>query len=114
MDDVGQKVEVIRHACAHAGTRWRMPPMLNVSLGKLARGSAKDVRSRFIVRAMDEGCDVLELVAKSIGAAGLVEPCSRPDTASQHLIEQPAVHHEVEGRIWRSDRDGVQQMIPLL
>ena len=60
-----------------------------------------------------QGHPVLELVAETVRAAQLIERCSRPDTRRQRLIEQPAIHENVHGRLGRGDLHGVEQVVPL-
>ena len=56
--------------------------------------------------------DVLQLVAEAEGAARLVEAGPRPEPAAQVLVEEPAVHEQIEGVVRRAHLDGVQGIGP--
>jgi hypothetical protein len=60
---------------------------------------------------MQEGENVLELVAESEGAARLIEARACEDTRRERPIEGPAVDQEVHRRLGGSDRDGGQQRV---
>ena len=90
----------------------RVPPVLHVALDELARGGAQDVSRASRGSRMDERHDVLQLVAKAIGAAGLVERRARPDTTGQRLVEQPAVHQHVERAVRRLDLTAPSSSLP--
>ncbi len=63
-------------------------------------------------RAERQGHHVLELVAEPEGAARLVVAGARPQPAAHVLIEQPAVHQQVEGVVRRADLDRVEDVVP--
>src|SRR5512145_1824994 len=56
--------------------------------------------------------DVLELVSKSVGATRLEVARTRPDTAAEILIEEPAVHEQIEGIVGSLDTDSVEGLVP--
>src|SRR4051812_18356724 len=56
---------------------------------------------------------VLQLIAKSIGAAGLIESRARPYAAGDRLIEQPAVQHDVHRAVRRLDLNGPKNVVPV-
>src|ERR1019366_6405341 len=61
-----------------------------------------------------EGRHVLQLIAKAIGAARLVERRPRPHAARKSLIQQPAVHqnvHRAGGGIYLNR---TKDLVPLL
>ena len=60
----------------------------------------------------DERHAILELVAKSISPAGLVEGRTRPDPTRERLIEQPAVKHDVHRSVGGRDLDSSQCLVP--
>ena len=76
----------------------RVPPVLHVAFLELPRRRPQDLRPRLLRGAVDQGHHVLELVAEAVGPARLVERRPAPDPAGQHLVEQPAVEHQVQGR----------------
>src|SRR5664280_2957161 len=55
---------------------------------------------------------VLQLVPEAIGATGLVETGSRPDTAGERLVDEPAVEHDVHRPVRRFDLDCADDLIP--
>ena len=88
---------------AHAGARRRVPPVLHVALGELARRGAAAICARSMLgRGPGQRHRVLQLVAKAVGAAGLVEAGLRPQPAGHRLVQQPAVDQRVEQRVGRA------------
>ncbi len=83
-----------------------VPPVLDVALGELPAGGAQEVLARQVRPDEEEREDVLELIAESVGAARLVVARARPEPAGEVLVEEPAVHEEVEGVVGRRDLDG--------
>ena len=67
--------------------------------GAAARSRCSRARSG---RASAERHHVLELVAEAEGAARLVVAGARPEPAAHVLVEQPAVHQQVEGVVRRA------------
>ena len=63
-------------------------------------------------RAMRERHRVLELVAEAEGAAGLVVAGAGPHPAAQVLVEEPAVHEDVEGVVGRPDLHRAERLLP--
>jgi len=59
--------------------RRRMPPVLDISLDELPGGGPEHVLAREVWARHRERHSVLKLIAKAVGAAGLVEGRSRPD-----------------------------------
>ena len=55
---------------------------------------------------------VLQLIAESEGAAGLVRPTTRPDPATERLIQQPAVHQQIERIVGRAYLDRAERVVP--
>jgi hypothetical protein len=55
---------------------------------------------------------VLKLIAEPECTAGLVVAGAGPQPAAQVLVEEPAVHEEVEGVVGRPDLHGVQRVVP--
>ena len=85
--------------CTSPSTNWR----------PAARSRCSRVRSG---RAMQQRHHVLELVAEAEGAARLVVAGARPQPAAQVLVEQPAVHHQVEGVVGRAHLHRVEDVGP--
>ena len=75
--------------------------MLHVALGKLARGGAQYLFAQQRGPRQPQRHRILELVAEAVGTACLVESRARPGAAGQRLVQQPVVHHEIEGAIRR-------------
>ena len=61
---------------------------------------------------MEERHHILELVAKTVGAARLVKGGTPPDATAQHLIEQPAIDQEIERGLGRAHLDRFEHGIP--
>src|SRR4030095_4173647 len=55
---------------------------------------------------------VLQLIAEAEGAPGLVVAGPRPQTAADRLVEQPAIHDQVERVVRRADLDDVEVFVP--
>ena len=69
---------------------------------------ARNIRTRQAKRQ-----DVLQLIAKAIGATRLVQPGAPPHAASQRLIRQPSIQKYVEGPIRGFDLDNTEA-VPLI
>src|ERR1700719_2390958 len=57
---------------------------------------------------------VLQLVSESVRAAQLIECRPRPNTGCQGLIEQPAIHENIHGRLWGSYLHVSEDVVPLV
>ena len=101
--DERQPHAVVGDVRAHALAVVRQPPVLHVAFGKLARGGAQDLLAQQLRPREPQRHRVLQLIAKTVGAARLVETGARPGAAGQRLVQQPAVHHDVEGAVRRLD-----------
>ena len=71
---------------AHATTDWRMPPVLNVAFAKLVRGGAENLLAQQFRARVDQRHRILQLVAKTERAAGLIKSRARPQAAGNRLI----------------------------
>ena len=111
-DRVCQPSAIVGYARPNALTGLRQPPVLHVALSELARGRAQQMFARQIRPGCGERHAVLQLVAKTVGAAGLIERRARPNTACERLVEQPAIEHEVHRAVRRLDLDRAQSLIP--
>src|SRR5262249_25146186 len=95
-----------------AATSGLVPPVLDVALAELAARAAQQVLAHERGAREEERHDVLDLVAEAEGAAGLVVAGPREEAAAQRLVEQPAVHHHVEGVVRGVHLDGPQPLAP--
>ena len=111
-DRVGEPGAVVGNPGPNALAGMGQPPMLHVTLDELPRRRAKQVLARQIGPSGGERHAILQLIAKSIGAAGLIEGGARPDAAGERLIEQPAVQHDVHRPVGSLDLDGAQGLFP--
>ena len=80
-DSVREPSAIIGDARPNPLARLRQPPMLHVALGELTRRGAEQVFARQIGPGGGESHAVLQLVAKTVGAASLIERRARPDAA---------------------------------
>jgi hypothetical protein len=60
--------------------------MLDIALQKLTGGTEEQVVTHEVWLGVDEGHDILQLVAKTDGSSGLVETAAPPKTANQSLV----------------------------
>ena len=111
-DRVGEPGTIVGNPGANALAGMRQPPMLHVALDELPRRRAKQVLARQIGPGGGERHAVLQLIAKAIGAAGLIEGGARPDAAGERLIEQPAVEHDVHRPVGSLDLNRAQGLVP--
>ena len=89
-----------------------MPPVLNVAFDKLARGGAQQMFARDTSFRDAERHHVLKLVAETVRAAQLIERRARPYAASERLVEQPAIEHQIHARIGRRHLDRAEHVVP--
>src|SRR5207302_8196821 len=95
----GEPDPVIADARPDSAARGRMPPVLDVAFAKLSRRRPAELLARDVPGRHGQRHDVLELVAKAIRAARLIEAGTAPHPAGASLIEQQAIRHEAEGSI---------------
>ena len=98
---------------AHAAIERRMPPVLHVAFGELMRGAQQQVLADELRRCMDHRQRVLQLVAKTVCAAGLIETAAAPETAGDDLVQQPAVREGVYGAVGRAYLDRAENLSPV-
>ena len=110
--DEGQEVQVVGDACPNAAPRWRVPPVLHVALFELPGGRSEDLRPRLLRGAVNQGHRVLQLVAEAERPARLVEPRPAPHPAGKHLVDQPAIEHQVQRGVRRADLNGPEDAVP--
>src|SRR5207245_10944251 len=70
-------------------------------------GRAEEVRAR-----QGEGHRIRELTPEAEGTPRLIEAGPRPEPAAQVLVQEPAVHEEVEGVVRGAHLDGLQGVGP--
>ena len=98
---------------AHAGAARRMPPVLHVAFGKLARRADEDLLAQHGRCGPGQRHRVLQLVTKAGGAAGLIEAGLGPQPARHRLVQQPAVDQRVEQRVGRAHGGRAEQVVPV-
>ena len=91
----------------------RQPPVLHIAFGKLPSCGAQQMLARHRGPAEGQRHAILQLVAKSVGPAGLIEPGPRPDAAGQRLVQQPAVQHHIHRPVGRADLHRAQEVRPV-
>ena len=112
--DIGQPEHVIGTTGAHAAIEWRMPPMQDITLFELMGCGNQDMPPGLIRGGMKQGEHILQLVPIAEGAACLIESRARPDPRTGRLIGQPAVDHQIKGRVRRVDLHCAQSGVPVI
>ena len=113
IDHVRQPDAIIGDPGSHAPTRRRMPPVLNVSLDKLACRRPQEVFPGDLALRGQQCDHVLELIAEPVGAAGLVERRPRPHPARERLVSEPAVEHDVHRAVGCAHLDRPLRVVPV-
>ena len=111
---IGQPEQVVREMRAHAGTGWRVPPVLHIAFWKLPRGPQQNLLAQHVRRRAGQGQRILQLVPETKGPASLVEARLGPQAARHGLVQQPAVDHGIEQGVGGFDRGGAQTLVPVL
>ena len=109
---VGQPQQVVRKMGAHAFAAGRVPPVLHVTFGKLARSTEHDLGAQPRRVGQRQRHRVLQLVAKARSAASLIEAGLGPKAADHGLVEQPVVDQGIEMGIGRADLHLAEQARP--
>ena len=91
-----------------------MPPVLHVPLHELPGRRPEQVLARHLGAGSRESHHILELIAESIGAAGLIARRARPHPAGEGLIEQPAVEQDVHRSIGSPHLHRAEDVVPSL
>src|SRR6476469_2165099 len=99
---------------ADAATGRRMPPMLDITFTKLVGGGAKQMFTGDGRLGVHECHHILQLIAKTVGASGLIKSRPPPEPAAESLIKEPAICQCVEGWIGCVDVDRAKGAIPKL
>ena len=110
---VGQPQHVVGAPRAHAAARVRVPPVLHVAREELAGGAAEQVLAIQVGPCEAERHHVLELVAEAVRAAGLEEARPPPEPRADRLVEEPAVHDQVERVVRRFDLHRAEDRVPV-
>src|SRR5574341_235699 len=84
-------------------SRRGMPPVLHVPFLELPGGGAEKVLAHELGAHHRQRHDVLDLIAETVRAAGLIERGSGPDSAGERLIKKPAVEKKIHGVVRRSE-----------
>ena len=111
-DHEGQPVPVVGDVSAHASAREGLPPVLDVALGELVAAGVEDLPAHEVGPRHQQREHVLQLVAEAERSARLVGRGAPPQPAGGGLVEQLAVHHQVESIVRRVDLDHRQQSCP--
>src|SRR5688572_1075103 len=90
-----------------------MPPVLHVSFLKLMSSGKHDLLSRDFRMAVDERHHVLQLIAKTECATGLIKCSAGPDAARECLVKQPAVEHYVQRSVRSFYFDCSENAVPV-
>ena len=70
--------------------------MLHIALDELPRGRVQKMRATQLRPRVHERQNVLKLIAKTERASWLVWTAARPDATGQRLVQEPAIHDEIE------------------
>src|SRR5208282_2431604 len=79
---------------------------------ELTAGCPQDVLPRSLRLSVENCRYVLQLIAESERASGLVRCRPSPDSAAQALIEKPAVDQKVRRELGGVRLQGTQQVVP--
>src|SRR5450830_182232 len=99
--------------CAHALSVRRMPPMLHIPLKELALGATDQLLAGEPRCRMDQRHGILQLIAESVGTAGLIIATPSPEPAGYCLVNQPAVGQYVQRWIRCFHLHSTQGMVPV-
>src|SRR5258705_12244538 len=91
-----------------------MPPVLQVAFDELPAGCPQQVFTGQIWASQGQRHDILQLIPEAISTAWLVIASTRPDTAADVLVDEPAVHQRIERIVRCADANGIQRSIPEL
>src|SRR5438067_7585063 len=84
-DGKSEPCPIVGDPRAYALARMWQPPVLHVTLNELPRRRPQQVLTRHRRLSGSECHAVLQLVAKAVRTARLVEPRARPDAAGERL-----------------------------
>jgi hypothetical protein len=89
-----------------------MPPVLDVAFDELPGRGLDQVRATEVRPRVEEREHVLQLIAEPERAAGLIRAAARSDATAQGLVDQPAVHDEIERVVRGPDLHDVEHVVP--
>src|SRR6266536_1919639 len=98
---------------AHTATRGRVPPMLDVAFAELVRGGAQQMLAGQRRLSVDQRHHILQLIAETISAAGLIKSAAPPKPAAQRLVQKPAISHQVDRWVGGFDVQGAERAVPI-
>ncbi len=113
VDGVGEPEPVVGDPGSHAPARRRVPPVLHVTFDELVCRSPQEMLAGQLALRRHQGDDVLQLVAESVRAPGLVERRPRPQPAGERLVHQPAVEHDVHRAVGRPHLNRSLGVVPI-
>ena len=87
--------------------------MLDVTLPELTGSRSQYVLAALVRSAINQRHHVLKLIPEPVGAAGLIVGRACPDAASQDLVQQPTIYHQIQAGIRRRDLYRVQDVVPV-
>ena len=88
--------------------------MLDIAFAELMGRTAQQVLAHEAGLGMDKGHHVLQLIAETECAAGLVVSAASPQTAGQRLIQKPAVRQYIERLIRCFNLYSAQRVLPVM
>src|SRR3989338_4375068 len=109
---VRQPDRIVGDPGSNTQARRRQPPMLKVALDKLSSRGSKEMFPWELRFRHHERHSILQLIAKSVCTAGLVQCRTGPHPASQCLIQQPAVEQNIHRSIGGSHLQCTQGFVP--
>ena len=110
---MAQPEQVVGEMGANASPGRRMPPVLHIAFGELARRRQQQLAAQHGRRHHRERHGVLQLIPKTERATGLVEAGAAPQAAGDRLVQQPPVHERIEQGVGRAHRHAAEQLVPL-
>ena len=93
----------------HPFAPWGVPPVLDITFRKLARGVDDDLLAQTCRVSQRQRHCILQLVPKAKSATSLVKAGLGPETANNSLVKQPMVDQRVKFGVGRSHLHFAQQ-----
>src|SRR5471032_1929861 len=91
-----------------------MPPVLDISLPELTGSAKQKLVANETWFSVNQRHHILQLVTETESAAGLIISATRPETARQRLVQEPAIRHHVDGLVRCIDIHGAESMRPVM
>ena len=111
--DVDEPEVVVAEGGACTEMEVFVPPVEDVAFGELVGCMVEYLASGVEWVAVEDGHDVLQLVAEASGTAYLVEACACEEAGGVDLVEVPTVEHEVETAVGGLDLNGGEFLFPV-